>query len=81
MTLLSRMHLSVEAKYDSEHFSVFDLTLLSIEVEFLSETRTGLISSAKSNFRDQDQIFWLGRTPGKSNPNLLLNQKTSSVEI
>ena len=34
----------------------------------------GFLSSSKSKFRDQDQSFWLDRTPGNSNPNILLNQ-------
>ena len=33
-------------------------------MDFLSEPRHGLISSSKSKFRDQDQRFWLDRTPG-----------------
>ena len=86
MTLLSRAHLSVEAESDFEHFQFLTRHYcrklgLSTEVGFLSEPRPGLISSPKSKFRDQDQSFWLGRTPGKSNPNLLLNQKTNSAEI
>ena len=27
----------------------------------------------------KNKVFWLGRTPGKSNPNLPLNQKTSTI--
>ena len=84
MNLLSRAHLSVEAEFDFEHFQFLTLHSyrklgLSTEVEFLNEPRLGLISSLKSKFRDQDQCFWLGRNLGKSNPNLLLNQKTSSA--
>ena len=79
-------HLSVEAEYDSEYFQFLTYHYngkLEIfkEVEILSEPSIGFISSSKSKFRDQDRIFWLGRTLGKSNPNILMNQKTSSVEI
>ena len=86
MTLLSRAHLYFKAEYDSDHFQFLTRHYhqklgLSTEVKFLSEPKHGLISSSKSKFRDQDQIFWLDRTMGKSNPNLLLKQKTSSVEI
>ena len=66
MTLLSRVHLSVEAESDSEHFQFLTQHYcqklgLSTEVEFLSEPRAGLISSSKSKFRDQDQSIWLDR--------------------
>ena len=79
MTLLSWVHLFVKAESDFEHFQFLTRHCcqklgISTEVEFLSEPRDGLISSSKSKFRDQDQRFWLDRTPGKSNPNLLLNQ-------
>ena len=80
MTLLSRAHPSVKVESDSEHFQFLTRHCcqklgISIEGEFLSEPRPGLISSSKSKFiRDQDQSIWLDRTPGKSNPNLLLNQ-------
>ena len=85
MTLLSRAHLSVKAESDSDHFQFLNRHYyrklwLSIEVEFLSEPKPRLISSSKLKFRDQDQSFWLGRTPGKPNPNILMNQKTSSAE-
>ena len=43
--------------------------------EFLSEPNIWFFSSSKSKFRDQDQKFWLGKTPGKSNPNLTLDLK------
>ena len=41
----------------------------------MSEPSIGFISSSKSKFRDLDQDFWLGETPGKSNPSLTLSQK------
>ena len=79
LTLLSRVHLSVNAESDSVHFQFLTQHYcqklgLSTEVEFLSEPMSGLISSSKSEFRYQDQIFWLDRTSKKQNPNLLLNQ-------
>ena len=79
LTLLSKAHIFVEVETDSDHFQFFTRHYyrklgLSTEVEFLSEARLGLISSSKSKFRDQDQIFWLDRTPEKSNPNMLMNQ-------
>ena len=65
------MHLYVQAEFDSEHFQFSVRKLgISIEEEFLSEHAIGFISSTKSNFRDLDQDFWLGETPGKSNPSL-----------
>ena len=72
-------HLSVEAESDSEHFQFLTQHCcqklgISVEVEFLSEPRPGLISSSKSKFRDKYQSIWLDKTPEKSNPDLLLNQ-------
>ena len=65
------MHLSVEAEFDSKYFQFSVRKLgISIEEEFLSEPRIGLLSSSKSNFRDLDQDFWLGETPRKSKPTL-----------
>ena len=65
------MHRSVEAEFDFEHFQFSMWKLgLSIEEEFLSETNIGFFSSSKPNFRDLDQDFWLGESPGKSNPSL-----------
>ena len=80
MNVLSRVHLSVEAKFYSEHFQFLTRHCcqklgLSIEVDFLNESKTGLISSQKPKFKDEYKIFWLGRTPGKSNHNLNLDQK------
>ena len=85
MTLHSRLHLSVKAESNFEHFQFLTRHYcrklgISKEVEFLSEPRLGLISSSKSKFRDQDQSFWSGRNLGKSNPNFPLNQKTNTVE-
>ena len=48
----------------------------------MSELGIGFLSSSKSKFRDLDQDFWLGETPGKSNLSLTpswkktLNTKT-----
>ena len=65
------MHRSVEAEFDSEHFQISMWKIgLYTEEEFLSETSIGFLSSSKLNFRDLDQDFWLGETPGKSNPSL-----------
>ena len=80
MTILPRVHLSVKAESDSEHFQFLTQHYyrklgLSLEVEFFSDPRPGLISSPKSKFRDQDQIFWLGRTLGKSNPKSVLESE------
>jgi len=36
--------------------------------------------SSKSKFRDQDQKFWLGKTVGKSNPNLTPDQNTNTAK-
>ena len=49
ITLLPRAYISIEAKYDSEHFHFLTQHCcqklgLSTEVEFLSEPRPGLIS-------------------------------------
>ena len=38
------------------------------------------MSGPKLKFRDQDQNFWLGKTLGKSNPNLTSDQKTNNAE-
>ena len=40
------------------------------EEEFLNEPSIGFLSSSKSKFRDLGRDFWLGETPGKSNPSL-----------
>ena len=78
-------HLFVDAEYDSEHFQFLTYHCIGklglfTEEEFLSEPRLGLLSSSKSKFREKNQGFWLGRTPGKSNPNLPWNQKMSTAE-
>ena len=72
MTLLCRVHHSVKAESDSEHFQFLTRHYyrklgICTEVEFLSEPRPGLISSKKSKLRDQDQSFCLGITRGNSN--------------
>ena len=65
------MHLSVDAKFNSEHFQSSMRKLgLSTEDEFLSDNSIGLFSSSKLKFRDLDQEIWLGETLGKSNPSL-----------
>ena len=70
------MHLSVEAKFDPEHFQFWCEKLgLLTEEEFLSEAGIGFLSSSKSNFRDLGQYFWLSETLGKSNPSLTSSQK------
>ena len=66
-----KVHLSVEAEFDSEHFQSSMRKLgLSIEEKFLSETYIGFFSSSKPKFRDLDQEIWLGETLEKSNPSL-----------
>ena len=74
------MHLSVEVEFDSEHFQ-FSMRKLGIstEEEFLSEPSIGLLSSSKSKFRDLGQDFWLGETPGKSNPSLTSGLKNPKI--
>ena len=65
------MHLFVETKFDFKHFqSSMQKLGLSTEEEFLSETSIGLFSSSKLKFIDLDQEIWLGKSLGKSNPNL-----------
>ena len=65
------MHRFVEAEFDSEHFQFLMWKLgISTEKEFLSDTSIGFLSSSKLKFRDLDQDFWLGESPGKSNPSL-----------
>ena len=45
----------------------------------MSEPSIGLLSSSKSNFRDQGQFFWLGETMGKSNPSLTPGLKNPKI--
>ena len=52
---------------------------LLIEEEFLSEPSIGFLSSSKLKFKDPDQDFWLGETPGKSNPSLTLGWKNPKI--
>ena len=52
---------------------------LLAEEKFLSEPNIGFLSSLKSKFRDQGQIFWLGKTMGNSNPNLTLGLKNPKI--
>ena len=53
---------------------------LLAEEEFLSEPSIGILSSSKSKFRDLDQDFLLGETPGKSNPSLTRARKTLNTK-
>ena len=52
---------------------------LLTEDEFLSDPTIGFISSSKSNFSDLGQYFWLGITPGNSNPSLTLSWKNPKI--
>ena len=75
LTLHWRAHISVEEEFDSGHFQFLTCHCcgkLGIfrEEEFLSDPSIGFLSSSKSKFRDQPRNFWLGKTLGKSNPNL-----------
>ena len=84
LTLHLRAHISIKGEFDFGHFSVFDLPLqqqlgLFTEAEFLSEPNIGLLSSSKLKFRDQYQTFWLGITPGKSNPSLTPGRKNPKL--
>ena len=49
---------------------MWEIRVLFTEEKFLSDPGIGLISSSKSKFRYLGRDFWLGETPGKSNPNL-----------
>ena len=46
----------------------------------MSDPSIGLFSSSKSKFRDLEQDFWLGETPGKSNPSLTRARKTLNTK-
>ena len=46
----------------------------------MSEPEIGFLSSSKSKFRDLGQDFWLGETPGKSNPSLTRAGKTPNTK-
>ena len=50
-----------------------------MEEDFFNEPNIGLISSSKSKFRDLGRDFWLGETPGKSNPSLTLGLKNPKI--
>ena len=52
---------------------------LFTEEEFLSEPSIVLLSSSKSKLRDLGQDFWLGETPGKSNPSLTPGLKNPKI--
>ena len=66
----------------SPNFPHRKLKMLGIEFRFdrkmrpskESQPSIGFLSSSKSKFRDLDQEFWLGKTPGKSNPSLTLSE-------
>ena len=45
----------------------------------MSEPSIGFLSSSKLNFRDLDQVFWLGETLGKSNPSLTPGLKNPKI--
>ena len=45
----------------------------------MSEPNIGFLSSSKSKYRDQGQDFWLGKTLGKSNPNLTPGLKNPKI--
>ena len=49
------------------------------EEEFFSEPSVGFLSSSKSKFRDPGLDFWLGETPGKSNPILTPGWKNPKI--
>ena len=78
------MHLSVEAEFDSGHLRFLTCHYygklgLFIEEDFLSEPNIVFLSSSKSKFRDQGLNFWLGKTPGNSNPNLTPDLKNPKI--
>ena len=79
------MHLSVETEFDFGHFQFLTCHYrgklgLFTEEEFLNEPSIRLLSSSKLKFRDQDRSFWLGKTLGKSNPNLTTDHKISTTK-
>ena len=80
MALHLRLHVSIEAEFDSEHFQFWCEKLgLLTEEEFSSKPGIGFLSSSKSKFRDLVQYFQLGETMGKSNPSLTLNRKNPKI--
>ena len=85
ITLHWRAHLLVEAEFDSGHFPFLTYHYCEIlgifkEDGFSSEPNIGFLPSSKWKFRDQDRCFWLGKTLGKSNANLTLDQKISTTK-
>ena len=71
MNLHWRAHLSVEAEFDSTHFQFLVREIRASYRRGIFEwARIWFFSSSKSNFRDLGLDFWLGVTPGKSNPSL-----------
>ena len=81
LSLHWRVHISVKGEFDYELFQFLTYHSyrklgLFTEDEFLSESSIGFLSSSKLKFIDQDQKFWLGKSLGKSNPNLTPDQKT-----
>ena len=79
------MYICVESESHSEHFQIltyqnYGKLGIFTEEEFLSEPKIGFLSSSKLKFRDQDQSFWLGKTPGKLNPNLTLGEKINTTK-
>ena len=78
------MHISVEVESDSKHFQFLTCHYcgklgIFTEEEFFSDLSIGFLSSSKSKFRDQGQIFWLSKTPGNSNPSLTLGVKNPKI--
>ena len=47
--------------------------------EFLSDPDIGFLSSSKSKFKDLVRYFWLGTTPGKSNPSFTPGLKNPKI--
>ena len=52
---------------------------LLIEEEILNEPKIGFLSSSKLKFKDPDQDFWLGETPGKLIPSLTPCRKNPKI--
>ena len=74
------MHLFVKAEFDSGHFQFLVRETRAVTEEgFLSDPNIVFLSSSKSKFRDLGQYFWLGETPGKSNPSSTLGLKNPKI--
>ena len=85
MTLHWRAHGSIKAEFDSEHFQFLVREIRACYRRgILSDPGIGFLSSSKLKFRDLGRYFWLGETPGKSNPSLtpgLKNPKISKLIV